>query len=95
MDTISFQALIGPDAVIRPPAGVQLPAGTVEVTVRPVSVNNSVDQNSNSGATLEPDSKSTRERLLAIIRQIEREAPGLPRDLAENHDFYAHGKPRE
>jgi len=34
MDTIEFHAVVGQDQVIRPPAGVELPRGEVEVTVR-------------------------------------------------------------
>jgi hypothetical protein len=33
--TIQFNAVVGPDQVIRPPAGVALPQGEIEVTVRP------------------------------------------------------------
>ncbi len=37
----------------------------------------------------------TRTMLLAWARKAEVTAPPLPADLAENHDHYAHGKPRE
>jgi hypothetical protein len=37
----------------------------------------------------------TRALLLAWARRAEEIAPPLPSDLAENHDHYAHGKPRE
>jgi hypothetical protein len=37
----------------------------------------------------------TRSMLLAWARKAEEIAPPLPSDLAENHDHYAHGKPRE
>ena len=39
---------------------------------------------------------STREWLLALAREAESEpeARTLPADLAEQHDHYAHGKPR-
>lgn len=36
----------------------------------------------------------TRELLLSWARRAEEIAPALPADLAENHDHYAHGKPR-
>ena len=45
-----------------------------------------------------PDAESiagTRAMLLAWARKAEETAPPLPSDLAENHDHYAHGKPRE
>ena len=38
---------------------------------------------------------STRSMLLAWALKAEEVAPPLPSDLAENHDHYAHGKPRE
>jgi hypothetical protein len=37
---------------------------------------------------------TTRAMLLEWARKAEEIAPELPRDLAENHDHYAHGKPR-
>jgi hypothetical protein len=33
--------------------------------------------------------------LVSWARKAEQIAPPLPSDLAENHDHYAHGKPRE
>ena len=36
MDSITFQATIQDDQVIRPPTGVRLPQGTLQVTVTPV-----------------------------------------------------------
>jgi hypothetical protein len=37
----------------------------------------------------------TREWLLKMAAEAEQDSTPLPADLAENHDFYAHGKPRE
>lgn len=36
----------------------------------------------------------TRSWLLALAEKAEQLAPDLPSDMAENHDHYAHGKPR-
>ena len=36
MKSIQFETVIGTDHVIRPPAGVALPEGVIEVTVRPL-----------------------------------------------------------
>lgn len=47
-----------------------------------------------SGPDADP-SAGTRAMLLAWARKAEAIAPHLPSDLAENHDHYAHGKPRE
>ena len=37
MDTVTFQALVTDEQLIRPPADVQLPCGTFEVTLRPAT----------------------------------------------------------
>ena len=83
MDTIQFQAVVGAEQVIRPPAGVHLPRGTLEVTVRVASAEQ------DAADPLAP----TRDWLLAVAADAERAGPDLPADLAEHHDHYAHGKP--
>ena len=35
MNTIQFTTVVGPDGLIHPPAGVTLPEGEIEVSVRP------------------------------------------------------------
>lgn len=84
MDAIQFQVLVGEEQVIRPPTGVTLPQGLLEVTVRPVS--------SSEPSAADPLA-STRSWLLALAAEAEQTAPSLPSDLAEHHDHYAHGKP--
>jgi hypothetical protein len=88
MSAIHFTTVIGPDGVIHPPAGVMLPAGTVEVSVRP-------------GATppAEPAAgppTPTYAWLLALAEDAEADpaCQNLPPDMAENHDHYAHGAPK-
>jgi hypothetical protein len=69
--------------------GAPLPDGTkvrVELIERPETLTAGLDADSISG---------TRAMLLAWARKAEETAPPLPSDLAENHDHYAHGKPRE
>jgi hypothetical protein len=83
MKVIQFNAVVGLDHVIRPPAGVDLPEGEIEVTVRPRVVEKPADPLA-----------ETRSWLLALAEESEREQPDLPSDMAENHDYYAHGKPR-
>lgn len=85
MDAIQFQAVVDQEQVIRPPGGVILPQGEIEVTVRskPASVTESADPLAD-----------TRQWLLSLAAEAEAAAPDLPTDLAANHDFYAHGKPR-
>jgi hypothetical protein len=86
MDSIQFNTVIGEDQVIHLPAGVSIPSGMCEVTITPAP---STTEKSNS---LAPGSW---EWLLALAADAERVSPPLPSDMAENHDFYAHGKPRE
>jgi len=40
------------------------------------------------------DESLTNDWLLALAREAEEAAPNLPVDLAEQHDHYAHGKPK-
>ena len=83
METIRFNTVVEQEQLIRPPKGVTLPQGEVEVTVRP----------RRSAAAADPLAP-TRSWLLALAEEAERAAPELPSDLAEHHDHYAHGKPR-
>lgn len=85
MSTIQFNAQVGDDQVIRPPKGVILPLGAIEVQIRPVS---------GSTADRVDPAAGTRDWLLALAEEAEQAAPELPPDLAEYHDHYAHGKPR-
>jgi hypothetical protein len=82
MEPIQFHAVVNDDQVIRPPAGVQLPQGEVEVLVRLVE---------SPGDTQRLT--STRNWLLALATEAEQAKPDLPADLAQRHDHYAHGKP--
>jgi hypothetical protein len=85
METIEFHAVVDQEQVIRPPSGVTLPRGEIEVTVRP----------RRPEPPAAPDSLgTTRDWLLALAAEAEQAAPDLPADLAEHHDHYAHGKPR-
>jgi hypothetical protein len=69
--------------------GAPLPEGT-RVRVEPVDRL----QTLTSGSVSDPIA-GTRAMLLAWARKAEEVAPPLPSDLAENHDRYAHRKPRE
>lgn len=81
MITIRFTTVVDDKQVIRPPAGIVLPHGELEVIVHPVPAP--------SDDPLAP----TRNWLLALAAEVERQAPDLPSDVAEHHDHYAHGKP--
>jgi hypothetical protein len=84
MSPIHFQAIVGPEQVIRPPSGVSLPLGPIEVIV------NMPEEEKHANDDLQP----MREWLLGLASEAEQAAPDLPSDLAEYHDHYAHGKPR-
>lgn len=84
MEAIRFHTVVDQEQVIRPPAGVALPQGAIEVTIRPIE----------PPTTPETDMlASTRHWLLALAAEAEQAAPDLPSDMAEYHDHYAHGKP--
>jgi hypothetical protein len=83
MNAIHFNAVVGVDQVIRPPAGVALPEGEIEVMVRPRAPEPATDSLA-----------STRSWLLALAEDAEKSPSDLPADMAINHDHYAHGKPR-
>ncbi len=84
MTTIQFNAVVDQEQIIRPPGGITLPCGEIEVTVR---------ARQPEVAAADPLG-STRAWLLALAAEAEQAHPDLPTDLAENHDHYAHGKPR-
>jgi hypothetical protein len=79
MDAIHFQSEGGSDNTIRVPEGIRLPAGPLDVTVVPCA----------KPVDLPGDLATTRAWLLDLAVEAERD------DLAANHDYYAHGKPRE
>ncbi|HUE70766.1 MAG TPA: hypothetical protein VMP01_07730 [Pirellulaceae bacterium] len=86
MDTIRFQTTVGPDQLIHIPQGIVLPPGPVEVTI--VACMPAAEPPKGTSGKL-------RSFLLELAEDAERQNPELPTDMAEHHDFYAHGKPRE
>lgn len=83
METIQFKTTIAKEQVIRPPEGVVLPTGNIEVTIWSFSPSETADTDPLS---------ETRRWLLVLAEEAEREGPDLPSDMAEHHDHYAHGK---
>jgi hypothetical protein len=86
MEQLHFKTLIGEDGIIRAPAGVQLPVGEADVTVVTREPKRAGQSPKTSG-------------LRTMIQELGRAAEelgirGLPPDLAENHDHYAHGAPK-
>jgi hypothetical protein len=70
-------------------AGILPPEGT-KVRVEPIER----PETNESEPDVDPIA-GMRAMLLGWARKMEAIAPDLPSDLAENHDHYAHGKPRE
>ena len=87
MEEIRFHVVVDSDGIIRPPVGIDLPVGELEVTVRPKR------QPSEAEVVSDPLA-ATRSWLLGLAADAEAQAPPLPDDLAEHHDHYARGKPR-
>lgn len=85
MDVIRFNTVVGDDQVIHVPSGINVPSGPCEVTLTPRSTEPSIPD----------DIKQLSNWLLELAAEAERCPADLPSDMAENHDFYAHGKPRE
>jgi hypothetical protein len=85
MDAIHFETEVCSDNTIRIPEGISLPPGPLRVTIV------SRDPSAESSDEL----SSTRSWLLSLAAEAENDPTPLPADLAANHDYYAHGKPRE
>lgn len=83
MNAVRFHTVIGADQIIRPPEGVCLTPGEVEVIVLQPPV------------TSRPESETLRDMVNRLARAAEEAAPhDLPSDLAANHDHYLHGAPK-
>jgi hypothetical protein len=84
MNTIQFTTIVGSDGVIHPPEGVKLPQGEIEVSVR--SAIDTVPEPTNRNLTYG--------WLVELAEEAQQRSTNLPADMAENHDHYAHGKPK-
>ena len=76
--------------VVFDPGAAPLPEGT-KVQMQPIVASGGDDGGSQPA---EDPVARTRAWLLRMAAEAEALAPDLPADLAENHDHYAHGKPR-
>ena len=94
MDAIHFQAEVTEDGTIRIPDGVTVPVGLARITVCP-SATAQVGPTLDNSLPDRQDFDSVWDWLVAVGKSAEQWDTDLPSDLAENHDFYAHGKPRE
>jgi len=82
MQTVTFMAVLGEDRVIRLPPEVMVPPGEVQVTVTQPA------QRSNE----EPSPRALIQRLAGLAQKLG--IDDIPADMAENHDYYAHGAPK-
>jgi hypothetical protein len=90
MSEIRFLAVVGEDQTIRPPAGISIRPGEVEVLVRPA-----IPRLDPTPDRSDPDRLAkTREWLLAMAAKAEAIEDDLPSDMAENHDHYTHRAPK-
>jgi hypothetical protein len=88
MAAITFQAVVTEEQVIRPPADVQLPRGTVQVTVKPVA---------QGSETPEPSRVAANERLrqcrVSLGRATGTDNEQIDADLARVYEDYAAAPP--
>jgi hypothetical protein len=82
MESIQFETVLGADRVIHAPAGVTLPEGVIEVTIRPLQT---------PAVTDSSPPTSSRNWILQCAAEAEQSASGMPSDMAEHHDHYAYG----
>jgi hypothetical protein len=81
---VYFTSEVGDDQIIRPPAGISLPKGQVEVKV----------MENGTSPVAEKKGASFYTYLQRIIDETAKMEIDLPSDMAENHDHYAHGAPK-
>ena len=89
MHEIRFTTVIGEDQVIRPPQNVKLPKGEAEVVVTQAA-----NQSESSAEKLPRSSWPLVAHLAQLANELGIHPLELPADLAENHDYYAHGAPK-
>lgn len=89
---VCFVAIVDKDGIIRPPAGVIIPPGQVEVVVRSTLV---ASLPASQPSSEEEDIASLRTFLLGMAAEAEAIDDELPDDMAENHNHYAHGAPKK
>jgi hypothetical protein len=94
MDAIHFQAEVSADGTIRVPEGVSVPPGPAQITIRPAPVEPE-GLKADCAMPARKDFDNVGDWLYAVGKQAEQWDTDLPSDLAENHDYHAHGKPRE
>lgn len=86
MNAVRFHTVIGEDGIIRPPQGVELARGAVEVIILQPAMAPEV--------TPPAPKEHLFDRLAALAEKFANDTSDLPTDLAENHDHYLHGLPK-
>jgi hypothetical protein len=89
MSEVRFTTVIGEDRIIRPPQNVKLVPGKAEVIVL---------QPEQSAKEIKPAATGSPWPLVQSLARAAEELGidpnDFPPDLAENHDYYAHGAPK-
>ena len=89
MNEIRFTTVIGEDQVIRPPRDVKLPKGKAEVIVTQAA-----SQSDHRIVNPPQSSWPLVEHLAQLANELGIHPDEFPTDLAQNHDYYAHGAPK-
>ena len=89
MNEIRFTTIIGEDQVIRPPRDVKLPKGKAEIIVTQAT-----SQSETQDGNLPRSSWPLVEHLAQLANELGIDPIEFPADLAQNHDYYAHGAPK-
>ena len=80
MDVITFQTVVDGEQVIRPPADVTLPQGTLEVTIKPVR-----GATGTSPLAREAANARLRQHRVSLGRATGTDNEGIDADLARVH----------
>ena len=88
MNEIRFTTIIGEEQVIRPPRDVKLPKGKAEIVVTQAA------SQSEPHGNLPRSSWLLVEHLAQLANELGIDPIEFPADLAQNHDYYAHGAPK-
>ncbi len=89
MSEIRFTTVIGEDQVIRPPQDIKLPSGKAEVIVVQSDIK-PIAQTENPPRSSWP----LVDHLARLANDLGIDPKEFPIDLAQNHDYYAHGAPK-
>ena len=79
MSTVIFEATVGEEQVIRPPANLRIPPGELEVTVRPVAI-------AKAATSATDANKAVRASRVSLGRAIGIDNEAIDADLARQYE---------